>query len=241
MMRLRWSIVYGSRPADFEPWRAGLLLMGLLVAALILVTAACAPRRGGDVGADATSTALATPAVTVERRTPDSLESAAPAATPSVAVTEIIARPSAEPTVSGQASAGDYIGVTVEGGAIGQIYQLMDVRTGEHDGFTRIVWELDRKGDAPLFKAVQLEGSVDSMPGSAHIEVVLHDVHAFLIPEIPEIDATDSPAVVGVRHATIYDDSLMGWNVALDSPSVFEIRALVSDSAPTRIVLDVYH
>ncbi len=135
----------------------------------------------------------------------------------------------------------DYVGVTMQGGAIGGTYQLQEVRHAVHDAYTRLVWELDRSGDTPLYSALQVLDSDGPTSGQARIRLTLHDVYAMSTESPLEFEIADSPIAHDVSIAPIHDDSLLVFVVSLDRPARFELAALESEDEPTRIVLDVLH
>lgn len=153
--------------------------------------------------------------------------------------------PGAAASATAPTGAGDYIGLSAQGGVIGDTYNLTDLRVGEHEGFTRIVWELDQTGGSPRFEAVERSNVSEpisgmSLAGAARIEVTLHDTQALQMAGRVAVDTPASGVVRGVQIVPNVDDSLLTFAVVLDRPARFEIVALEVEGTPTRIVLDVY-
>ena len=65
----------------------------------------------------------------------------------------------------------DLIDKRLEGGVVGRTYRLNDVRTGEHPGFTRIVWAMDEAAGAPRWTTLLRRDA----EGTAVIDLTLAD------------------------------------------------------------------
>ena len=124
---------------------------------------------------------------------PDPAASATPLPSPTTLLPIVPTRtspPSASATPTAAfPNAAVLIGKRLEGGAIGPIFHLDDVRTGEHPGYTRIVWAMDEDAGAPRWTTL-LRRVVD---GTAVIDVARYDVSAFAKPETVDAQSPQSP------------------------------------------------
>ncbi len=221
------SLVLVALLAGCRPVPTGGTPVGL--APTIEPTAAAAP---SDVAGGAAATGAPAAATTAAEM---------PSATSTAAGDTASVAPEATPADT----AADYIGLSAQGGTIGGAYELTDLRTGRHEGFTRIVWELDQVGSSPQFEAVERSNTADpvsgaSVAGAARIEVKLHDTYARQMTGRLSATALGSPIVLGVTPLPSRDDTLIVFAVALARPARFEVVSLEDPSAPTRIVLDVF-
>lgn len=148
---------------------------------------------------------------------------------PTIGVPPAPAATAATPGVDGGAS---LTGRTVEGGAIGATYRLAAMRSGEHAGFTRLVWEMREAAGTPKYTATAVEA-----PGGARIELTLRDVYAQDFAGPLSLAVAGSPVVTGVAPLPLQDDAALGFAVALSRAARFEVASLEN---PVRLVLDVY-
>ncbi len=132
-------------------------------------------------------------------------------------------------------------GAVVEGGEIGTIFNLADVRVGRHDGFTRIVWEMEEAEGRPFHRVVtrvREDGSPVQPFGRHWLEVSISDVYAWTRPELLESRRVDlDGAVTVLQQLMIGDDAIYSVGVGLAGPVRFELGLL---ERPVRLVLDVF-
>lgn len=157
---------------------------------------------------------------------------------PSSAVDPPTAAADRSPTATGPTAAApdpaSFVGLAVSGGQIGGAYQLVDLRSGEHPGFTRIVWELEAEGGGiPRYEAV--EEAVEG--GGARIALSISDLYGYAFVGSLSADTPESAIVRGLRPTQSGDDALMRFEVELARPARFTLSAL---EAPLRLVLDVH-
>jgi len=218
--------------------------------ALLVTLAACepVPEAGTPVGSLATSRVPSAPPTGLSQ-TAAGTPATAPGTLAPLGATTV---PGAAPTVAVATSPAPtdapdgFLGLSAAGGAVGSIYSLTDLRTGEHDGFTRIVWELSQTGSTPSFTAVERSNTTEppaggSVAGAARIEVLLVDTSAMGIAGKLPLATPDSPVVQGVSIGLTEDDSRLLFAVALAEPARFEIVSLEDPAAATRLVLDIFH
>ena len=182
-----------------------------------------APGAADPLAAPRSTAVAPSTAVAGQPRATRPASSASPPAAPAATVS-----PSAAP------AAASFIGSAVSGGQIGGSYQLVDLRSGEHAGFTRIVWELEGEaGGIPRFEAVEelAEG------GGARIGLSISDLYGYAFVGSLSADTPESPIVRGLRPTQGGDDALMRFDIALARPARFTLVAL---EAPLRLVLDVH-
>ena len=141
-----------------------------------------------------------------------------------------------------------YLGVVRQGGRLGAVWSLADVRYGLHPDKLRVVWEMAGPGDhVPLFKAVEVDNLADPFPlghdpswGAARIDLVMSDVYAYdfpLIQQLPLIPP-DNPQVTRIGLYPTFSDAHLGFSIGLKEPSAYEVYELTN---PVRIVIDVLY
>jgi hypothetical protein len=155
-------------------------------------------------------------------------------------------RPPARPTGAVPAAA-LRLGMSARGGGLGAIYELAGLRTGEHEGYTRVVWELTTADEAqnpsaPLWEAVEQTNDWEPqvagiLEGSCHIRLRLADTYAMDFVGPLSIDAAAGGIVKGVRVLPMQDDSSLTFAIDLAEPAPYTVTVL---QAPLRIVVDVY-
>lgn len=216
--------------------------------------------------ADAALTLQASESIRTSTTSPSFIQSSPPAPLPPF--TPTASAPSSAPTVSGAGSPGEATaarpaesptqsppqddptdrplyasvdGAEVEGGEIGTIFNLADVRVGRHDGYTRIVWEMEEAEGRPYHRVVtrvREDGSPVQPFGRHWLEISISDVYAWSRPELLESRtvALDG-AVTVLQQLMIGDDAIYSVGVGLDGPVRFELSLL---EEPVRLVLDVF-
>jgi hypothetical protein len=133
-----------------------------------------------------------------------------------------------------------------QGGSLGKIWNLADVRYHLHPDRLRVVWEMAEPGDhTPLFRVVEVDNAADPFPlghdpswGAARIDLVMSDVYAYDLPlsqRLPFIPP-DNPVVTRIGLYPTFSDAHLGFSIGLKKPSPYEVYELTN---PVRIVIDV--
>ena len=139
-----------------------------------------------------------------------------------------------------------YLDVVQQGGRLGAIWNLADVRYHLHPDRLRVVWEMAEAGDhVPLFEVVEVDNAADPFPlghdpswGAARIDLVMSDVYAYDFPlsqRLPIIPP-DNPQVTRIGLYPTFSDAHLGFSIGLKKPSAYEVYELKD---PVRIVIDV--
>jgi hypothetical protein len=161
----------------------------------------------------------------------------AAAATARPTATARASSPRASATAAPASDPEAYIGRVAEGGELGGSYGLTGLRSGQHEGFTRLVWELEPRNGTdvagPAFRAEEKAGG----PGGARIELSLSDVYGYDFVGSMDLDTPESEVVSGMNLATTGDDAMLRFVVELSRPARFAVVLL---EEPVRLVLDVY-
>ncbi|MFQ6058050.1 MAG: hypothetical protein ACE5MB_04105 [Anaerolineae bacterium] len=147
-----------------------------------------------------------------------------------------------------------YIGVSHEGGTLGDIWHLADIRMGLHPNRVRVVWEMqEARASAPHFTVVEVDNALTPFPsgpggqttydpswGQARLDIVVSDLYAigFPLQERLPLVAPENPVVTRVGLYPTYDDALMGFSIGLKHPAPYEVTTLTE---PVRIVIDVLY
>ena len=150
------------------------------------------------------------------------------------------------PTSTPLPESSTYLGVARQGGRLGKIWNLADVRYHLHPDRLRVVWEMAEPGDhVPLFEVVEVDNAADPFPlghdpswGAARIDLVMSDVYAYDFPlsqRLPIIPP-DNPQVTRIGLYPTFSDAHLGFSIGLKKPSAYEVYALKD---PVRIVIDV--
>lgn len=169
---------------------------------------------------------------------------------PASATTAPVDTAQPEPTEDTPVGASAWLGRSVEGGSIGDIWRLVDTRLGRHDGFTRIVWEWQADAGAPQWIVTERGGGAPfpqtqppgALAGDTWLEVVFSDVIAMEAPQaVAPKPSPGGPIVSGVAMLVPppadQGDDRMSFVVGLTGPARFTAMTL---DAPSRLVLDVY-
>ena len=150
------------------------------------------------------------------------------------------------PTSSPLPESSAYLGVEWQGGKLGEVWNLADVRYHLHPDRLRVVWEMAEPGDhVPLFEVVEVDNAADPFPlghdpswGAARIDLVMSDVYAYDFPlsqRLPIIPP-DNPQVTRIGLYPTFSDAHLGFSIGLKKPSAYEVYELKD---PVRIVIDV--
>ena len=177
----------------------------------------------------------------------------APTHTPYLTLTPQAVAPTSTPTPQAMAPTSTptpdpsaYLGVARQGGKLGTIWNLADVRYNSHPDRLRVVWEMAETGDyVPLFEVVEVDNVADPFPlghdpswGAARIDLVMSDVYAYDFPlsqRLPFI-LPDNPQVTRIDLYPTFSDAHLGFSIGLKKPSAYEVYELTN---PVRIVIDV--
>jgi hypothetical protein len=176
---------------------------------------------------------------------PPSSPSSVPA-TPSVAPTSPALTSTPSPQAPAPTSTETYLGVVRQGGELGGVWNLADLRYGVHADRLRVVVEMaEPRGHVPLYKVVEVDNATERFPtghdpswGVARIDLVVSDLYAYDSPvfEALPLEPTDNPRVTRVGHYPTFDDSSLGFSIGLEAVSEYEVHELTD---PVRIVIDV--
>lgn len=178
--------------------------------------------------------------------TPTSSPTPPPTATPTPSPTPT--PPAVAPTSTPTQVSSAYLGVVRQGGRLGAVWTLADVRFGLHPGWLRVVWEMTEPGDhLPLFKFVEVDNAADPFPtghdpswGAARIDLVVSDLYAYDFPlgqRLPLIPP-DNPRVTRIGTYPTFSDAHLGFSIGLKAPSAYKVYELTK---PVRIVIDVLY
>jgi hypothetical protein len=193
---------------------------------------------------------------------PTQTPTAAPTQRPTAIPTHITAQPrvlAPAPTLTSvpsptSALSSSHIGLSHEGGTLGQVWQLADIRVGLHPDRIRVVWEMEEvRQSAPHFTMVEVDNAQTLFPsapegqttydpswGQARIDVLISDLYAMGYPlqeQLP-LMAPENPVVTKVGRYPTYDDALLGFSLGLKRPAAYEVITLTD---PVRIVVDVLY
>jgi hypothetical protein len=134
------------------------------------------------------------------------------------------------------------------GGALGQIWNLADVRVGAHEDRLRLVLEMQESGDtAPKYRVVEVSnaaspfpGTTDAEWGAARIDLLVSDLYArdISLSEILPMEFTDDPVVTRIGRYPTADDALFGLSIGLSEPTEYEVYELAE---PVRVVVDILY
>ena len=128
--------------------------------------------------------------------------------------------------------------------------RLTEVRTGKHDGFTRIVWEMDGSTGTPMFMVgwayppfVNIGGFTVPVDGNAFLHVVFFPAMRWDISGTDPIQTYFGPerltiAQGSVREVVFVEDfeANMEWVIGLTAEKPFKVFTLEN---PTRLVVDI--
>lgn len=124
---------------------------------------------------------------------------------------------------------------------------LVGVRTGNHEGFDRIVFEFDERVpgyhteyiDRPVRKCGS--GQVTPVAGDGWLEVRMYPVNAHTEagrPTIAERERMPNLPVLLELELTCDFEAVVTWVLGVESPNRYRVRKLGS---PPRLVVDVRH
>ena len=172
-----------------------------------------------------------------------------PTPTPQVVVPTSTPTPHAMvPTSTPTQDSSAYLGVTRQGGRLGAVWSLANVRYGSHPDRLRVVWEMAEPGDhVPLFEVVEVDNAAEPFPlghdpswGAARIDLIMSDVYAYDFPvsqRLPLIPR-DNPWVTRIDLYPTFSDAHLGFSIGLKKPLAYKVYELKN---PVRIVIDVLY
>ncbi|MBL7063638.1 MAG: hypothetical protein ISS49_05435 [Anaerolineae bacterium] len=163
---------------------------------------------------------------------------AQPSPTPSPQAVPPTSTPALEPSA--------YLDVVRQGGMMGHVWNLADVRYATHPDRLRVVWEMVEPRDhVPRFEVVEVDNTASPFPmghdpswGAARIDLIVSDLYAFDFPlhqRLPLVPP-DNLRVTRIDSYPVFDDALLGFSIGLKAPSAYEVHEL---TGPVRIVIDV--
>lgn len=140
------------------------------------------------------------------------------------------------------------VGLSQEGGALGQIWGLADFRYAFHRDRLRLVWEMAEAGaTVPHYLVVEVDNAASPLPtgydpawGAARIDLWVSDLYAydFSLGDVLPVILPGNPAAVRLGLYPLFDDSLLGFSIGLHGPMQYEVYELTD---PVRIVIDVLY
>jgi hypothetical protein len=142
----------------------------------------------------------------------------------------------------------DYLNQNQEGGKLGDVWNLADLRYGLHSDRVQIVWEMDElRNHVPYYEAVEVDNASYPFPtghdpawGEARIDLVISDLYAREAPameELPIILAND-PLVARIGSYPTFSDAHLGFSIGLKEPAAYAVYELTD---PVRIVIAVFY
>ena len=182
--------------------------------------------------------------------TPGQTATVAPSdtATPSPTITP----PPSQPAVSSPSTPlpdpSSYLMIEREGGVLGNVWTLADVRYGVHPDRVQIVLEIvEHSEHVPAFRVIEVDNAASPFPtghdlswGQARIDLIVSDLYAHNSPVVEQLPLIlpDNPLVTRIGLYPTYSDSHMGFSVGLKEPVAYKIYELTD---PTRIVIAVLY
>ncbi|MGB5933947.1 MAG: hypothetical protein WBH57_12890 [Anaerolineae bacterium] len=158
-----------------------------------------------------------------------------------------VARPQEPPTPTPPA----YIGQVYEGGILGYIWNLTDIRCEVQPDRVRLVLEMgggeegipyfqlvEVYNDQVLFPVAPAQEAYDPSWGEARIDITIGDLYAYDYPlnEKLPIVLPDNPLVTKIGLHPTYDDALLGFSIGLKVAAPYEVS---TSESPARIVIEV--
>ena len=158
-----------------------------------------------------------------------------------------VARPQEPPTPTPPA----YIGQVYEGGILGYIWNLTDIRCEVQPDRVRLILQMgggeegipyfelvEVYNDQVLFPVAPNQEAYDPSWGEARIDIMVSDLYAYDYPlnEKLPIVLPDNPLVTKIGLYPTYDDALLGFSIGLKAAAPYEVSTLGS---PARIVIEV--
>ena len=223
--------------------------------ALSLVVAACGDDDTGETTQPTTATTAATTTTAAATTTTAPAPPPTPAPTTTAAPTTTITTSTTTTTTAAPTTtAPPFNGNTdpKESPVIGAPdARLVDVRTGSHLGFTRVVWEMDGSTGTPMYQVGYTPGPFVNMgeftipvTGTAFLHVIFfpgmrHDItdpndiiQTYLGPEVINVGVGSVQQVVFIEDF----EANMEWAIGLTGQQEFKVFTMEN---PTRLVIDI--
>lgn len=207
-------------------------IMTVVTVAFILTAAGCKASTATPVHLPSP---LQTPQLTL---TPILLPSPSPSPTTSLQAVASTSTPTQEPST--------YLGMEREGGIVGGVWNLADVRHGLHPDRVRVVWEMaESREHVPRYEVIEVDNAVSPFPtghdpswGVARIDLVVSDLYAFDFPLNQRLPITppENPCVTRIGLYPTFSDSHLGFSIGLKRPLAYQVYELRD---PVRIAIDV--
>lgn len=190
----------------------------------------------------ATDTIGPSPTVATPTATPTA--SPKPTATQRPRPTSTATLTDSSPTPTLEPSA--YLNLVQEGGKLGRLWNLADVRYALHEDRIRVVVEMVEPGaHVPRFEVVEVDNEASPFPsghdpswGTARIDLQVSDLYAYDSPAYEALPFVppDNPRLTRIGRFPTYADSILGFSIGLKQVSAYEVHELTD---PVRIVIDV--
>ena len=139
-----------------------------------------------------------------------------------------------------------YLGVVQQGGELGLVWNLADVRYGLQPDRLRVVVEMaELREHVPWFQVVEVDNAASPFPtghdpswGTARIDLIVSDLYARNSPITERLPLVppDNPKVIRIGGYPTFDDARLGFSIGLTAVSAYEVHELTD---PVRIVIDV--
>jgi len=182
----------------------------------------------------ATACGLATP---TPEPTVAPTRTAAPTRTPVPSATTV-ATPTRRPTPE--------LGVALQGGELGQVWNLADLRyDAGSDGLSFVLEMVEDRNHMPFYRVVEVDSATTPFPGedaelwgAARIDLLVSDLYGYtstVLQKLPFV-LENHPLVTRIGLYPTYEDSILGFSLGLTSACAFEVTELTD---PARIVIDV--
>jgi hypothetical protein len=205
------------------------------------------------------ATACGTLEVGIERNArPAPTATATPSdlATPGPTVTASPARPTVAPTSTPLPDPASYLDVEREGGELGGVWNLADLRYGLHSDRVQIVWEMtERRDHTPFYQVIEVDNAASPFPtghdpswGEARIDLIVSDLYARdpstssgqrspILEQLP-LTLPDDPLVTRIGSYATFSDAHLGFSIGLGEPAAYAVYELTD---PVRIVIAVFY
>lgn len=138
------------------------------------------------------------------------------------------------------------LGVMQQGGQLGRVWNLADLRFAVRSEGVRIVLEMVEDRDhVPFYRIVEVDNSASPFPtghdptwGLARIDILVSDLYAYGSPLFEELPLVlpENPAVTRIGQYPTFEDSILGFSIGLKALAAYEVVELTD---PVRIVVDV--
>ena len=170
-----------------------------------------------------------------------------PTATPTMtAVPTRTLVPSATAVVTPTRRPTPELGVALQGGELGQVWNLSDLRYDAGSEGLRFVLEMvEDRNHVPFYRVVEVDSATTPFPGDdselwglARIDLLVSDLYGYtstVLEKLP-FELEDHPLVTRIGLYPTFEDSILGFSLGLTSTCAFQVTELTD---PVRIVIDV--